>query len=182
MRNVFKWIAIGGGALAVLKLLQGMAGPRSVGKGILVDGAGSIPPGGMFMYTRSGGVVHKGIDIFAKEGTPVFAARMGTVEWSGPLKGFGELVVIRHDDTTRAVYAHLSQRSVRLKQRVSQGQLVGEVGRTAYGECGKFMCKDPAHLHFEVITDEGAINKSRRRTDPLAWLPKQGVKAATALT
>lgn len=95
-------------------------------------------------YADYGG--HKGIDIQAPYGTPIYAAANGYVvtavgdgNYNG---GRGSYVVIQHDDGYATNYYHLSEVYAYAGQRVTAGDLIGEVGLTGrtYGE----------HLHFEV--------------------------------
>ena len=170
-----KWVWVVGGAGALWLLVRWLVGaPRGV-VGALVAYAAKIPPGGRFGVRRNDGVIHKGIDVFAPEGTPVVAAADGVVDYSGRISGYGETIAIRHAGGERTLYAHLSRRYPRVGVAVAQGETIGLVGRTADGDCGRYFCDSPAHLHFEVITDAGPINRSRARVEPVAWLADQGL-------
>ncbi len=86
---------------------------------------------------------HYGIDIGAPYGTPIKAAKSGTIIKAGwDTTGYGNLVIIQHDDGTRSYYAHMSGFSVGVNQRVSAGQRIGSVGSTGYSTGN--------HLHFEI--------------------------------
>lgn len=168
------WVAGTGLGLLLLRIL----GKPAVIQGLLVSYAGKIPRGGQYKFLRADGRVHKGIDVFAPEGTAVAAAERGRVEYSGIIQGFGEVVVVDHPQFgVRSLYAHLSKRYVAVGQEVAQNDLVGAVGRTANDPdgCGRYFCSSAPHLHFEVITDAGPINRSRSRTSPLAWLADVGM-------
>ncbi len=171
------WFAAAGLAWAVLR------NPRRRGTyaGAVVGGPGKTPKGGRFGYRRKSGKDHKGIDVFADEGTPVFAAAAGKVVFSGIIKGYGETVVIRHAGGSRTLYSHMTHREVSKGQAVAAGRQIGGVGRTANGKCGRHFCTSPAHLHFEVITDDGPVNRSRRRTDPAVWLARAGTSPSTSV-
>lgn len=102
---------------------------------------------------------HKGLDIAAAYGTPIYAAGTGTVTFAGwNSGGYGNLVIIRHDDGKETYYAHMStiSSSVYKGKRVTMGECIGYVGSTgtSYGN----------HLHFEV-----RING--RQQWPLDYLP-----------
>jgi peptidoglycan hydrolase-like protein with peptidoglycan-binding domain len=99
---------------------------------------------------------HPGIDILASLGTPIGAARAGTVTWAGPADGYGNLVVLANGQDVRTLYAHLAQLNVRVGQRVAAGQQVGVVGATGDAT--------GPHLHFEVRVRGAAM-------DPLSALP-----------
>lgn len=104
------------------------------------------------------GRLHDGIDISAKSGTPIKAVAMGKVLYSGRMSGYGNLLIIKHQDNFFSAYAHLAKRNVREGQKVKQGQLIGTVGRTGRASS--------PHLHFEIR------HKTRSR-DPLNYLPRQ---------
>lgn len=88
---------------------------------------------------------YNGIDLAAGYGTSILAAATGDVivsENSGWNGGYGQYVVIKHDNGTQTLYAHASEVIVDSGQRVVKGQVIGYVGST-----GK---STGAHLHFEV--------------------------------
>ncbi len=96
--------------------------------------------------------VHRGVDIAAAPGTEVYPLRAGKVIFSGALKGFGNIVVIEHDDGMVTRYAHNQRNLVKAGDRVAGDTpiaLVGSTGRST-----------GPHLHFEVL--EGG-----RHVDPL---------------
>lgn len=86
---------------------------------------------------------HKGIDYAAPSGTPVKATADGTVENASFDRGYGNVVVLRHQGKYTTLYAHLSSfgRGVSRGARVSQGQVIGYVGATG-------LATGP-HLHYE---------------------------------
>lgn len=73
---------------------------------------------------------HGGVDIAAAVGTPVLASAEGVVKKVENQKGLGKYVSVQHRDGTESFYGHLSAQSVRVGQRVMQGQKVGELGST----------------------------------------------------
>lgn len=93
-----------------------------------------------FGYRR--GRRHNGVDLPLKTGTPVVAAFSGKVRMSRYYKGFGNLVVIRHENGLETFYAHLSKRLVNVGDWVSAGQQIGLGGSTGRST--------GAHLHFET--------------------------------
>jgi murein DD-endopeptidase MepM/ murein hydrolase activator NlpD len=90
--------------------------------------------------------VHKGIDIFAAEGTPVISAQSGVVVYKGYLSLGGNVVAVLGPKWRIHYYAHLKTSSVRQWECVRRGQAIGAVGATGNAK-GK-----PPHLHFAVIT------------------------------
>lgn len=100
---------------------------------------------------------HDGIDIRAKKGTPVTAAADGEVAYSQRLRGYGNLILVKHDDDFFTVYAHNSVNLVKKGAKIKKGQVISKVGSTGRAT--------GPHLHFEVR--EGT--KSR---NPLFFLPK----------
>ncbi|NEO26004.1 MAG: peptidoglycan DD-metalloendopeptidase family protein, partial [Kamptonema sp. SIO4C4] len=86
--------------------------------------------------------MHTGTDIAAPLGTPVLAAFHGEVAIADYVGGYGNMVVLRHEDSTQeSRYAHLKQILVKPGQWVEQGQVIGLVGSTGNST--------GAHLHFE---------------------------------
>ena len=94
---------------------------------------------------------HAGLDIAAPRGASVGAAAPGRVTWAAPLAGgWGNLVVVAHDDGVRTMYAHLSTIAVKVGQRVETGARLGTVG--ASGDA------TGPHLHFEVRLRGAAVD------------------------
>ncbi|MFZ5810136.1 MAG: peptidoglycan DD-metalloendopeptidase family protein [Chloroflexota bacterium] len=123
-------------------------------------------------------VVHTGIDIPLKNGTDVYAAGSGRVNWSGfglmsghynPDDPYGLAIVIRHDfgyqgQTLYSVYGHLSQSNVVIGQHVEVGEIIGLSGDTGN--------VTGPHLHFEVRIGDNSFSRSR---NPELWIsPPQG--------
>jgi len=94
---------------------------------------------------------HKGIDISAPAGTPVYAAESGTVIDAGYKKsGYGNLIVIKHANDIATYYGHLSKIIAVNGSKVKKGELIGNVGST-----GK---STGPHLHFEIRKGNQALN------------------------
>lgn len=110
---------------------------------------------------------HEGVDIFAKEGTPVYSAMSGTVVKAGWNEYGGWRLTIRIDSNTEFYYAHMSKYASGIQEgsTVSAGQLIGYVGSTGYGPegtSGKFL----PHLHFGMYQR----TPSYTPTDPYLFL------------
>lgn len=90
--------------------------------------------------------VHKGIDVFAKDKTPVLAATSGLVVFSGQISKGGNVVVTLGPKWQIHYYAHLDSISQDLGLWVTRGNEIGQVGRTG-NALGK-----PAHLHYSVLS------------------------------
>ena len=84
---------------------------------------------------------HLGTDYGAAMGTPVRAVGDGVVQFAGEQNGFGNVVIVKHNNTDETLYAHLSRINVRPGQAITQGQHVGAVGQTGWAT--------GPHLHFE---------------------------------
>jgi lipoprotein NlpD len=97
----------------------------------------------------------KGVDIAGKQGDPVLAAATGRVIYSGEMRGYGKLVVIKHKGTYSSVYAHNREILVKEGQNVVKGQKIAEIGNTD---------SDTPKLHFE-------IRKFGKPLDPTKYLP-----------
>jgi lipoprotein NlpD len=106
----------------------------------------------------SNGSLNKGIDIAGELGQPVSAAFDGSVVYAGSgLRGYGELVIIKHNDTYVSAYGHNRRLLVQEGQRVKAGQTIAEMGSTG---------ADRVKLHFE-------IRRQGKPVDPLQYLPRR---------
>lgn len=103
---------------------------------------------------------HDGIDIPAVTGTHIVAAASGEVTVASWMRGYGKIIVIKHNDGYHTVYAHNSKHYVRKGQKVSQGEVIGKVGSTGRSS--------GPHLHFEIRRK----NKVRNPKHYLARLRK----------
>ena len=101
-------------------------------------------PGGI------GSTNHKGIDIAAPKGTPVYAADGGTVTYAGWMSGYGYLVRINHGNGYETYYGHNSSLTVSVGQHVYKGQQIARVGSTG-NSTGN-------HCHFEIRVNGVAKN------------------------
>lgn len=98
-------------------------------------------------------VSNKGIDIAGTTGQPVQAAATGKVIYSGSdLRGYGKLVIIKHNSTYLSVYAHNSQILVKEGQQVSRGQKIAEMGSTD---------SNTVSLHFEIRRQGKSVDPSK---------------------
>jgi len=96
------------------------------------------------------GRMHKGTDFAAPHGTPIYSTADGVVIHAGWLSGYGKLVKIQHQFGIETRYAHLSKFRVKVGQRVSRGQRIGDMGNTGRST--------GTHLHYEVRVGGKAVN------------------------
>jgi murein DD-endopeptidase MepM/ murein hydrolase activator NlpD len=109
---------------------------------------------------KPGGLYNDGVNIAAREGTPVLAAADGTVAYAGKeLKGFGNLILIRHANGWISAYAHNESLLVAKGDVVRHGQPIARVGKSGDVE--------RPQLHFELREETDAV-------DPLLYLPRSG--------
>ncbi|NUS73788.1 MAG: M23 family metallopeptidase [Corynebacteriales bacterium] len=102
---------------------------------------------------------HGGLDLAAPEGTPVFAASTGVVQFAGmDSGGYGNLVILDHGNGIVTYYGHNSVLTVQVGQTVNVGDQIAEMGSTGDST--------GPHLHFEVRIDDTQI-------DPLQFLREQ---------
>jgi lipoprotein NlpD len=102
---------------------------------------------------------NRGIDIGGKAGQPILASADGRVVYSGSaIRGYGRMLIVKHNDQYVSVYAHASELLVKEGQAVSRGQRIAEMGSTD---------ADRVKLHFE-------IRRMGRPIDPLRYLPPEG--------
>lgn len=99
---------------------------------------------------------HQGIDIPSSSGTPIKASGAGTVIYSSnTIRGYGNLIIIRHSEEFVTVYAHNQANLVEEGSWVEKGQIIGKVGQTGRAS--------GPHLHFE-------IRRNNKAMDPLLFL------------
>ena len=124
------------------------------------DGSFSWPVQGRVISAfgaKAGGLYNDGINIAADKGTPVRAAASGTVIYAGNgVKGWGNLVLVKHSDRWVTAYAHNDAFYVERGDTVGRGEVIAEVGATG--------SVDKPQLHFE-------LREGRRAVDPRAHLP-----------
>lgn len=119
------------------------------------DSAWAWPTQGKIIKGFSESSGNRGIDIAGTLGQPVTAAGPGKVIYSGSdLRGYGKLVIIKHDSTFLSVYAHNSNILVKEGQQVAKGQKIAEMGNTD---------TDQVKLHFE-------IRQQGKSVDPMKFL------------
>jgi murein DD-endopeptidase MepM/ murein hydrolase activator NlpD len=116
-------------------------------------------------YGRRGGRFHEGVDLRAKVGTAVRAAQTGRVIYaSSSIRGYGQMVVIRHSTQLATIYAHNSRLLVKRGDVVKQGQEIAMSGNSGRST--------GPHLHFEIRRNLAAV-------DPLRVLPTRQVADAS---
>ena len=104
--------------------------------------------------TKGKGLHNDGINLAAPRGTPVQAAQAGVVAYAGnELRGFGNLVLIRHKKGIMSAYAHNDALLVKSGQTVLRGQTIAKVGSTG--------SVDEPQLHFEIRSGRDAVNPTR---------------------
>jgi murein DD-endopeptidase MepM/ murein hydrolase activator NlpD len=94
--------------------------------------------------------MHSGVDFAAPRGTPIHATAAGVVTSAGSEGGYGMTVRIQHDFGFETVYAHQSKLRVKVGQRVSRGEHIGDMGRTGRAT--------GVHLHYEVHLNGRPVN------------------------
>ena len=105
---------------------------------------------------KTNGKSNDGINVAVPEGTPVKAAEDGVVAYSGnELKGYGNLILVRHSNGYVTAYAHASELMVKRGENIKRGQIIAKSGQS--GEVGS------PQLHFE-------IRKGSSPVDPLQFL------------
>ncbi len=101
---------------------------------------------------------NKGIDLGGKLGEPVLAAAAGQVVYAGSgLRGYGKLLIIKHNETFLSAYAHNERLRVREGDLVKVGQVIADMGSSG---------TDRIKLHFEIRRDGTPV-------DPLKYLPRR---------
>lgn len=101
-------------------------------------------------FVGKGTEFHNGTDFPGPQGTPIYAVEDGVVTHASVLGGYGNLIIVKHNNSLETRYAHLSGYKVRVGQRVTQGQTIGLMGTTGRST--------GSHLHFEVRVNGTAVN------------------------
>ncbi|NVK34805.1 MAG: peptidoglycan DD-metalloendopeptidase family protein [Rhodobacteraceae bacterium] len=108
--------------------------------------------------TKPGGELNEGVNVAVPEGTPVKAADTGTVIYSGnELKGYGNLVLVRHENGWVSAYAHNSRLNVKRGDTVRRGDVIANSGATG--------SVSSPQVHFE-------LRKGNKPVDPMQYLPR----------
>ena len=116
------------------------------------------PAQGKLLYGFGQGSNQKGVGIEGRSGQPVLAAAPGKVVYSGSgLRGYGKLIIIKHNASYLSVYAHNRQILVKEGQTVAKGQKIAEIGDTD---------SERVALHFE-------IRRLGKPIDPVQYLPER---------
>jgi murein DD-endopeptidase MepM/ murein hydrolase activator NlpD len=106
------------------------------------------------------GKLHAGVDLAAPEGTPYKAVHAGVVTAAGYNGGYGYSITIKQANGVEVIYAHSRRLLVKVGDKVTAGQVIGEVGNTGYSY--------GTHLHLEV-------HENGAPTDPIPFLRQRGV-------
>ena len=114
--------------------------------------------GRVISYYSNKGNVNKGINLEGQRGEPVYAAAAGKVVYAGSgLLGYGNLIIINHNQEYLSAYAHNSNIFVKENENVNAGEKVAEIGNSGATR---------TMLHFEIRKDGKPVN-------PLRYLPKR---------
>ena len=123
----------------------------------------------VYFETLKEWMVHTGVDIKAKEGTPVLAAKDGTVSFVAFDAVNGNMIIIDHGENEQTVYANLGSLDyVKKGQKVQRGDKISTVGRSATNTIS-----DPAHLHFEY-------HQGDKTKDPMSYVEASSDEKANA--
>lgn len=109
---------------------------------------------------------HKGVDLAAPTGTPVYATADGVVSRADHFSSYGLYVSLQHGAALETRYAHMSRLAVAAGERVSKGDIIGYVGSTGRST--------GPHLHYEVRMDGVAVN-------PIPYMVESEAQLAFAL-
>jgi len=131
---------------------------KSSTSGKTLAGSWAWPTDGRILKRYSYSGSSKGLDIGGKRGQPIRAAAGGRIVYQGSgLRGYGQLIIIKHSDEFLSAYAHNDRINVKEGDVVKRGQKIASMGNTG---------TDRVKLHFE-------IRRQGVPTDPLKYLPKR---------
>lgn len=142
---------------------QPVAQSETVEQQSVADGATREVSGVVWSWPTSGKVVknfsdgQKGVDIAGASGQQIFAAADGRVIYSGTMSGYGNLIIVKHNDDLLTAYAHNKTNHALQGSNILRGQQIAEMGNTG---------TDSVKLHFEV-------RRQGKPVDPLGYLPQR---------
>ena len=154
MKKLFLFLALVG-ISAVSSSTRVEKPSNTLSKSLAFPVAGKKSNVGSFWGARRDGGrrKHKGIDIFARKGTPVVAICDGTIVTKDHTPIGGKTLWLKSEDhSLTAYYAHLDKQRVSEGQHVRKGQVIGTVGNTGNART------TPSHLHFGIYTTKGPVN------------------------
>lgn len=129
-----------------------------------VAGAPPLTAKGAYLNQRSATHRHRGIDLHGAAGDPVYATGAGVVEHAGPervgFRGYGPHHVVINHGGVWTLYGHLDGLRVRPGDRVSAGDVIGQIAEGV----------EPPHVHFEAARHPYPMPSEAERIDPFAWL------------
>ena len=120
------------------------------------SGAYAVPIKNAYVINSNGkfgsrwGRMHEGLDFSCPTGTPIYAADGGTVTKAATFGGYGNCVIIKHDNGQETLYGHCSKLNVTAGEKVYKGQVIAAVGNTGRST--------GAHLHFEIHIGGSAVD------------------------
>jgi murein DD-endopeptidase MepM/ murein hydrolase activator NlpD len=113
-------------------------------------------------FGRRWGRRHEGLDLAADAGVPVLAAAAGTVLYAGGgLRGYGNVVILRHDQKTTTLYAHNQALLVQPGQHVAAGEQIATLGSTGHST--------GPHVHFEYRVRNRAVDPRKKLIANRYW-------------
>jgi peptidoglycan LD-endopeptidase LytH len=132
--------------LLLFALAVGMLIPQKFENPVENAGKNSYHPKSFWYYPWGRSGTHKGVDIFAKAGTPVNSSTGGLVIYKGEIKVGGKVVIVLGPKWRIHYYAHLQDIDTRFLSWTNKGEKIGSVGTT-----GNAKGKAP-HLHYSIVT------------------------------
>jgi murein DD-endopeptidase MepM/ murein hydrolase activator NlpD len=117
---------------------------------VVIDQVAWLPPITHAKIVQQYSNLIKGVDVSGKDGQSILAARDGVVVYAGHgLKGYGNLIILKHENNYLTAYSHNKLNLVKEHTKVKQGQKIAELGKTD---------SDKPILHFELRKDGKPIN------------------------
>ena len=113
---------------------------------------------------------HNGVDYAARTGTPIMTTASGTVTYASKKGGYGNCVIVKHNEKYTTLYAHLSKfkSGVRKGSYVKQGDIIGYVGSTGYST--------GPHLHYEFMLNGKHVDPFKQELPPSLPLKKENTE------
>ncbi len=151
---------------AAARAAAGIAGPVSIPSRTPLNGLTMTSNFGMRVHPVLGGMrAHKGVDLSAPVGTPIYATADGVVGKASWFGGYGLYVQLEHGNDLETRYGHMSRLAVAEGQHIHKGDVLGYVGTTGRST--------GPHLHYEVRVNGVAVN-------PIPYMQQDRVSLAAS--
>jgi len=134
------------GVFLIMVMIVGLLIPQRLEMPVQGATKSDYNPNSFWYYPWGKSVTHKGVDVFAKKGTPIHSSTIGVVLYAGEIGYGGKFAVILGPKWRLHYYAHLDEVKTKPLRFLSKKSMIGTVGNTGNAE------NTPPHLHYSIAT------------------------------